>query len=430
MYFGYAIAVNPAAAYQAQYQSMLMQNLQKEIGALKAESQKDDFQRGYEALIRGDTDKAIRFWEKEANLGVTQASKALGDLFHFKTKELTKAVVYYKKAAEFGDLEAAALILAAKYHLDKLELSELMAEPQSVQEQPWAKYVKASLISDTSEIDGDSEVWDLLGDAIEAGIVHAITKAANLVLELGDVERAHEMLSLASDHGDNGALVGLVKLELSRDRVIEATEALIAWEAKYDWDNDIRYDVCSLLRFMHFIPKATAGKAENASKLVNATYRFWGGSKLFDTSWDLFEQEILRPQHNNASIPLSDVYVAAYQFEGKKSAKLAEMSLLILAEKYCEKDVVEDFLKFEWLHPILNDLFNLVAELYESNPSDLESMDGEELAQRRALVKFVDDLLSALHSQDWTPFKRTYKNISQTSESLRDNVQNVLESIS
>lgn len=430
MYFGYAIAVNPAAAYQAEYQSMLMQNLKKEIGELKAEAFKDDYQRGYEALIRGETEKAIRFWEKESNLGVTQASKALGDLFHFKTKELSKAVVYYGKAAEMGDLEAAALILAAKYHLDKLELSDLLVQPNSVQEQPWAKYVKACLISETSEIDEDSEIWDLFNDAIEVGIVQAVTRCGNLMSKLGLIDEAHEMFSLASDNGDNSALIELIKIELSRGSLLEATEAIIAWEGKYEWDSNSRYDICSLLRFMHFIPKASAGKSESVSKFVNSASRFWSGNKIFDTAWDVFEQEIVRPQHNFASVQLRDLYIAAYQFEGKYSARVAEMSLLMIVANYCATDSVEKFIKFEWLHPLLDDLLNLTSELYESNEVDLESLSSDERGERAVQMKFVFDLLDALYKVDWNAFRSTYGDGSTSPDGVKENVQNVLQAIS
>jgi hypothetical protein len=430
MYFGYAIAVNPAAAYQAQYQSMLMQNLQKEIGQLKAETLKDDYQRGYEALIRGDTEKAIRFWEKEANLGVTQASKALGDLFHFKTKELSKAVVYYGKAAEFGDLESAALILAAKYHLDKLELTDLYAQPSSVQDQPWAKYVQACLIAETSEIDEDSEIWDLLSDAIEAGIVQAITRCGVLMSNLGLVDEAREMFSLASDNGDNLALIELVKIELSRDRLLEATEAVIVWEAKYEWNNNFSYDICSLLRFMICLPRVSAGKSESVSKLVNSASRLWYGKKMFDTAWDLFEQEIVRPEHNFSTIPLRDLYVAVYQIEGKHSARVAEMALLMIVANYCGKDNVQKFLEFEWLHPILNDLMNLSAELFEVNATDLESLVSDEASERNAQMEFVVSLLDALYNEDWTAFRQTYSQGSKTPEAVRENVLNVIQALS
>jgi TPR repeat protein len=430
MYFGYAIAVNPAAAYQAQYQAMLMQSLQKEIGQLKAESLKDDYQRGYEALIRGDTEKAIRLWEKESNLGVTQASKALGDIFHFKTKELSKALVYYGKAAEFGDLESAALMLAAKYHLDKLELTDLYAQPSSVQDQPWAKYVQACLIAETSEIDEDSDIWDLLTEAIEAGIVQAITRCGILMSNLGLIEEALEMFLLASDNGDNLALVELIKIELSRDRLLEATEAVIIWEAKYEWDNNYSYDICSLLRFMNYIPKVSAGKSETVSKLVNSASRLWYGKKMFDTAWDLFEQEIVRPQHNLSSIQLKDLYIAAYQIEGKQSARVAEMTLLMIVANYCGTDAVEKFLKFEWLHPILNDLLNLTSELFESNEADLETVQSNETSERVVQMKFVESLLDALYSEDWNAFRNTYRNGAKTPEAVRESAQNVIQALS
>jgi hypothetical protein len=430
MYFGYAIAVNPAAAYQAQYQAMLMKNLQKEIGALKAESLKDDYQRGYEALIRGDTERAIRFWEKESNLGVTQASKALGDLFHFKTKELAKAINYYDKAAQMGDLESSALIIAAKYHLDSFELSELSELPIAVQEQPWVKYVKACLMTQTSEIDEDSEVWDLLGDAIEAGIVQAVTMTGWVLKKLGQLEKAKEMFLVASSHGDNPALIELVKIELNQNGLPEATEAVFEWEGKYEWDEAYSYDICSILRFIHKLPRESGRTRENVKQAINVASLLWSGYKKIDTAWDVFEQEIVRPQHNYASIPLSDLYVQAYQFEGKHSAKVAETSLLMIIESYCSKDTVDHFLNFAWLHPILNYLLDLTSVLYDSNAGDLESLTSEELAERSAQLKFVRDLLHALHSQDWKSFKSTYKNLTETPDAVSESLKHVLYAIS
>jgi len=429
MYFGYAIAINPAAAYRAQYQAMLMQSLQKEIGQLKAESLKDDYQRGYEALIRGDTDKAIRLWEKESNLGVTQASKALGDIFHFKTKELPKALVYYGKAAEFGDLESAALMLAAKYHLDKLELTDLYAQPSSVQDQPWAKYVKASLIAETSEIDGDSEIWDLLGDAIEAGIVQALTVAGVVLQGMGEIQKAQEMFRSASDHGDNFALIKLIQNELVQEGLLKATESIIAWEEKFEWDHKYSYSVCSILRFMYYIPKTSAGKSENVRQAMNVATQIWSGYKKFDTPWDVFEREISRSQHNDESVPFRDVYISAYQLEGKHSAKVSELSFILIIDSLCSPDNVKQFLNTQSILPRLKDLRDFVRKMHETNPGDLETLTDLELEMHSNFLSFADCLLDALNREDWNSFRKSYGADSNIPEVLQDMVGSVLSAI-
>ncbi len=216
MYYGYAVAINPAAGYAAQYQASLLKELEKKLGALQREAQKDDYERAHEALIKGDIEKAIRYLEKESHLGVSRAAKDLGDLYHFKLKDLPKALMFYKKANELGDIESGALVYVAKYHLDKLTKSELPAENDRLFENPWLKYVLACIESDELLKLGSESIpdWQGILNRLEeisgAEIPHAQTRAGQIYKTIGDTRSAEDSFRAAASQGHCPAISLLV----------------------------------------------------------------------------------------------------------------------------------------------------------------------------------------------------------------------------
>ena len=317
MYYGYALSINPAQAYAATYASMMQEQLSKQIKRIEIESQKDDYERGYDALLKGDIEKAIRCWEKESLQGVSQASKALGDLYHFRLKKLDKAVHFYHKALDGGDYESGALAIAAKLHLGDLSENELQSVDPKVQIEPWFKYVEASLASTPIarlEDYSDEELDNLLTglhDAVDYGVPFAAHLMGDL-LSYVEHERAVEYWELAASMGIQVSVQRVLVHLCNQGQISEAAEFIVNWERQFEWDLETDYLFVTPLRIYFFIPGEKRGSAKvldgfmaGLSRINAVTEDLLGsashaGSRSPMNQWDLYQEEIRRKEHGQS----------------------------------------------------------------------------------------------------------------------------------
>ena len=317
MYYGYALSINPAQAYAATHASMMQEQLSKQIKRIEIESQKDDYERGYDALLKGDIEKAIRCWEKESLQGVTQASKALGDLYHFRLKKLDKAVHFYHKALDAGDYESGALAIAAKLHLGDLSENELQNVDPKVQTEPWFKYVEASLASTPIarlEDYSDEELDNLLGglhDAVDYGVPFAAHLMGDL-LSYVENERAIEYWELAASMGIQVSVQRVLVHLCNQGQIDKAAEFILNWEGQFEWDLETSYLFITPLRINLFIPdekrgtvKVLNGLMAGLSRINAVTDDLFGstshsGLRPSINDWDLYQEEIRRKEHGQS----------------------------------------------------------------------------------------------------------------------------------
>jgi hypothetical protein len=317
MYYGYALSINPAQAYAATHASMMQEQLSKQIKRIEIESQKDDYERGYDALLKGDIEKAIRCWEKESLQGVTQASKALGDLYHFRLKKLDKAVHFYHKALDAGDYESGALAIAAKLHLGDLSENDLQNVDPKVQTEPWFKYVEASLASTPMarlEDYSDDELDNLLTglhDAVDYGVPFAAHLMGDL-LSYVENERAIEYWELAASMGIQVSVQRVLVHLCNQGQIDKAAEFILNWEGQFEWDLETSYLFITPLRINLFIPdekrgtvKVLNGLMAGLSRINAVTDDLFGstshsGLRPSINDWDLYQEEIRRKEHGQS----------------------------------------------------------------------------------------------------------------------------------
>lgn len=312
--FGYLVSVNPTAAYVDQYNAILLDQMQSKIDRLEEEASLDDFEKGYRALIEGDTKKAIRLWEKEAQLGVVEAQIALGDLYHHRLKNLQKAISHYEKAYQSGETKAGALIYAAKLNLGKLQKQDLEEATNDVKDEPWFKYVEAVLelrLTSYLELSIDSnndleELFEKLEDAIDGGVLPAGTLLAKLYAteffflmylngQSGDSDTTQEyFVDLARVCAENGevdaAEIYLLWL-LFRGELLEAKSFIATFESQFEWPSEKNYECFGLVKSILLLPiqeKSVAKKIFGTTKSLTSAL----GSGMLDTitsDWESFE---------------------------------------------------------------------------------------------------------------------------------------------
>lgn len=327
MYYGYAIAVNPAAAYASQYQAYLLQELNKQIGEIRLEAQKDDFQRAHECLIKGDFEKAIRYFEKEAHLGVSQAAKALGDLYHFKIPDLEKSIFFYKRAFELGDLESSILIDVAKYHLGQISANDINNDNQYISS-PWQIYLKSSLNfeswknSPNQKNDSLEKILEEINSIDIEEFPHLQLLTAEILLKKNQVDRAEQMLIRSANQGFQQAITRLTQIKIDQDKISEAAVDLIGWESKFNWNKVEPYSLNSLLRVFLFMPSSPAGKSDLTKQIANLASMMWAGGKIFRTAWDVYETEISRSEHGLKGGTWGPILLEDYRESGKKPQSL------------------------------------------------------------------------------------------------------------
>jgi tetratricopeptide (TPR) repeat protein len=351
MYYGYALSVNPAQAYAATYLSMMQEQLSKQVKRIEIESQKDDYERGYDALLKGDIEKAIRCWEKESLQGVTQASKALGDLYHFRLKKLDKALHFYHKALDAGDYESGALAIAAKLHLGDLSENELQNVDPKVQIEPWFKYVQASLASTPIarlEDYSDEELDNLLTglhDAVDYGVPFAAHLMGDL-LSYVEHERAIEYWELAASMGIQVSVQRILVHLCQQGQVNEAAEFIIKWESQFEWDLETAYLFITPLRIYFYLPgekrgsvKVLDGFIAGLSRINSVTDELFGstshnGLRPPINDWDLFQEEIRRKEHGQTENEFGWYLQQNLQEVGKNRQSLVLLFVRRLMREY------------------------------------------------------------------------------------------------
>lgn len=314
--FGYLVSANPAAGYASQYNAFLLNQLQQKINKLEHEASLDDFERGYEALLEGDIKKAIRLWEKEAQSGVSEAHVALGDLYHHRLKNLQKAIFHYQKAYDAGETKAGALILATKLSLGNLNRADLESVAQDIKDEPWFKYIEASLaLSESTYIDllysdenGEKSrrVTDDLMVAINGGVLpagtffsrlYAIYSCLSLYLrgEMG-VSPQHnnyflEVVQRCAENGDASAAEIYLLWLIFNGEYLEASKFIESFDSQFEWPIDRNYDTFGLCKGLLLLPtqeKSVTKKLFGATKNVSVAF----GSSVFDSitsDWEKFE---------------------------------------------------------------------------------------------------------------------------------------------
>lgn len=343
MYYGYAVAINPAAGYAAQYQASLLKELEKKLGAMQREALKDDYERAHEALIKGDTEKAIRYLERESHLGVSKAAKDLGDLYHFKLKDLPKALMFYKKACELGDIESGALVYVAKYHLDKLTKNELPPENDSLFENPWLKYVLACIESDELLKLGSESTQDWqrtlnrLEEISGEEIPHAQTRAGHIYKLIGATKSAEDSFRAAAGQGYCPAIGNLVNLKIENGAIEEAAEEIINWENKFAWDAEVNYDIMTFLRIFYLMPVNSSGKAEKTKQAINIANLLWSGNRAFVTEWDAYAIEISRTEHGQSQGQWGWLFQEQFKEAGKKPYVLVQRQAQMLLYSFFDR---------------------------------------------------------------------------------------------
>lgn len=311
--FGYLVSANPAAGYASQYNASLLGQLKEKIDNLEQEASMDDFERGYQALLEGETKKAIRLWEKEAQSGVVQAHIALGDLYHHRLKNLQKATFHYQKAYESGETKAGALIFAAKLNLGGLDKNQLESATPDILEEPWFKYVKVAFLFKGSSYlellsnDGlTKELFTDLNAAIQGGVLPAGTLFCRLyVVEhlisiyfKGEIEidkdaeeYFRELALVCSDNGDTTAVEIYLFWLLFMGEYTEAKNFISSFDSQFQWPEEKDYDVVGLAKAFLFLPlqeKSTSKKLFGATKSLTSAF----GSNILDSfssDWEVFE---------------------------------------------------------------------------------------------------------------------------------------------
>jgi hypothetical protein len=351
MYYGYALSINPAQAYAATHASMMQEQLSKQIKRIEIESQKDDYERGYDALLKGDIEKAIRCWEKESLQGVTQASKALGDLYHFKLKKLDKALHFYEKALNSGDYESGALAIAAKLHLGEISESDLRNADAKIQSEPWFKYVKTSLaLTPITRFEdySDEELIKLLEDLDEA-VDYGVPFAAHLLgdlLNYADDERALSAWELAASMGIQVSVQRVLVHLCQQGQVDEAAEFIIKWESQFEWDLETAYLFITPLRIYFYLPgekrgsvKVLDGFIAGLSRINSVTDELFGstshnGLRPPINDWDLFQEEIRRKEHGQTENKFGWYLQQNLQEVGKNRQSLVLLFVRRLMREY------------------------------------------------------------------------------------------------
>lgn len=337
--FGYLVSSNPAAGYVSQYNSILLNQLQQKIRQLEHEASMDDFEKGYEAVLEGDIKKAIRLWEKEAQTGVVEAHVALGDLYHYRLKNLQKATFHYQKAYKSGETKAGALILAAKLSLGKLNERDLEDTPQDIKDEPWFKYVKVSLsLKKTTYIDlllddedskKSQEITSELVAAINGGVLPAGTLFSKLfsiysylslylnrepALTSDSGEYFLEVVQHCAENGDSYAAEIYLLWLLVNKKYPDAMNLIDTFDSQFEWPENRSYDVFGLCKGLLTLPnhdKSATKKLFGVTKSISSAF----GSSVFDSftsdweKWERFKRryEILQPKGEEVSKFLSTV---------------------------------------------------------------------------------------------------------------------------
>jgi hypothetical protein len=368
MYYGYALSINPAQAYAATHASMMQEQLSKQIKRIEIESQKDDFERGYDALLKGDIEKAIRCWEKESLQGVTQASKALGDLYHFRLKKLDKAVHFYHKALDAGDHESGALAIAAKLHLGDLSEDELQNVDPKVQTEPWFKYVEAALASTPIarlEDYSDEELDNLLGglhDAVDYGVPFAAHLMGEILSYVED-ERAIEYWELAASMGIQVSVQRIHLHLTNQGQIQEAAQFIVEWENQFQWDLETTYLYITPLRLYFYFPSEKRGSVKvlngfmaGLSRINSVTDELFGstshnGLRPPINDWDLFQEEIRRDEHGQSEGQLGWWLQRDFREAGRNRQSLA----LYVVQRYMRGFITmfPDGVPSEMLYPLI-----------------------------------------------------------------------------
>lgn len=309
--FGYLVSVNPAAGYANQYYASLINQMQSKIDSLEDEASMDDFEKGYHALLEGDTNKAIRLWEKEAQAGVTEAHVALGDLYHHRLKNLSKALTHYEKAYKLGETKAGALIYAAKLNLGKLEKKDLDSAQDDIKSEPWFKYVYAVL--KLREIDflgaeegSTTEIIEALDDAIDGGVLPASTllcklmtietvlvlySEAKTVITEDQIKYIIEQLDECISMGEASALEIYLLWLLWNFHLDGARNAIDNFLSQFEWPEDKSFNSIALCKAFLSLPsreKSVSKKLFGVTKSITSVL----GSGALDqitTDWERFE---------------------------------------------------------------------------------------------------------------------------------------------
>ena len=318
--FGYLVSVNPAAGYANQYNAILINEMQKKIKHLEKANSMDDYEKGYVALMEGDTKKAIRLWEKEAQLGVSEAQIALGDLYHHRLKDLDKAVKHYGLAYELGETKAGALVFAAKLSLGKLESKDLESASQDIRDEPWYKYVEVSLALKQSGYTSfilDDELIDKNLDklllAIKGGVLPAITLAITISTmgsflnlyqnsqELHQpLEELNEMLEIATENGEILAAELYILWLLSTGSYTNLINFARKFESQFELPDDKSREILGLTLAVLLLPlqeKSLAKKLFGGTKSVSVGL----GSSLLDSfssDWEIYEEFLKKLIHS------------------------------------------------------------------------------------------------------------------------------------
>lgn len=315
--FGYLVSTNPAAGYASQYNAVLLNQLQQKINQLQEDALMDDFERGYEALLEGDTKKAIRLWEKEAQLGVIEAHVALGDLYQHRMKNLQKATFHYQKAYESGETKAGALILAAKLSLGKIDKVDLEKAPQDVKEEPWFKYIKVSLalrestwtdlIFNDENGEKTEEILEELMAAIDGGVLPAGTLFSRLYCidvffslyvkgESGVSKEAEnyflEIVQSCAENGDPHAAEIYLLWLVVNENYIEAKNFIKRFDSQFEWPEERSYDVFGLCKGLLLLPIQEKSVTKMLFSLTKNVYSSFGSGALdsFTSDWEQWEQ--------------------------------------------------------------------------------------------------------------------------------------------
>jgi len=310
--FDYLVSFNPSSVYAGQYSSTLLNEMQKKIDRMQAEASMDDFERGYRALLQGDTNKAIRLWEKEAQVGVIEAHLALGDLYLHKLENLQKSIFHFEKAYQSGETKAGALVLFAKLRLGRLNKDEIDSVSQDIKDEPWFKFVKASyMVMDNNYLDffGDDkgeEIRDLAIEAVEGGVLPAGTLISRFIwieflfgmyafgrniLDAEDEKNSLNLVELCADKGEAAAAELLLFWKLFSRNTSEPIQVIGNFEQKFEWPEKKNYEVFGIAKAILLLPlreKSRSKKFLSATKMVTSAL----GSDALDslsTDWERFE---------------------------------------------------------------------------------------------------------------------------------------------